>query len=181
VRRREELTTPRGTRGLFSVHYDPEAFGNFSEGIARFLGTGRYLVYQTAFIVGWVVWNVLAPVSWQFDPYGRGLVLLTLLLSLQASYAAPLILLAQNRQEDRDRRVSERDRRTGERTQANAEFLAREVVGIRLAMSDAVTASELEERLEPLVRAIERLADRFERLEQQAATPPPRSGPAGPR
>lgn len=184
MRRREDLTTPRGTRGLFSVHYDPEAFGNFSEGIARFLGTGRYLVYQSAVIALWVAWNVLAPDSWQFDPYTRGLVLLTLLLSLQASYAAPLILLAQNRQEDRERQTTERDRRTGERTQANAEFLAREVASIRLAISDGVTATELDEKLEPLVRAVDRLADRLERLEQLergGATPPPRDAPGGPR
>jgi len=173
VKRREDLSTPRGYRGLFSVHYDPEAFGNFSEGIARFLGTGRYLVFQTAVIAFWVAWNVIIPESWQFDPWGRGLVLLTLVLSLQASYAAPLILLAQNRQEDRDRQVNERDRRTGERTQANAEFLAREVAGIRLAISDAVTGTELDEKLEPLVRAIDRIADRLDQLEAAALRPPP--------
>ena len=178
MRRREDLTTPRGTRGLFSVHYDPEAFGNFSEAIARFLGTGRYLVWQTAVIAFWVVWNVLVPDSWQFDPYTRGLVLLTLVLSLQASYAAPLILLAQNRQEDRDGRVTERDRRTAQRTQDNAEFLAREVASIRLTLSDAVTGTEIDEKLEPLVRALDRLADRLERLEQSGPTPPPRT--AGP-
>jgi len=178
VRRREDLTTPRGTRGLFSVHYDPEAFGNFSEAIARFLGTGRYLVWQTCVIGFWVVWNVLAPDSWQFDPYTRGLVLLTLVLSLQASYAAPLILLAQNRQEDRDGRVNERDRRTAQRTQDNAEFLAREMASIRLALSDAVTGTEIDEKLEPLVGALDRLTDRLERLEQRGPTPrPPTAGP----
>jgi uncharacterized membrane protein len=181
VKRREDLTTPRGARRLFTVHYDPEAFGNFSEGIARFLGTGRYLVWQTAAIIFWIGWNTFAPDSLQFDPYTRGLVLLTLVLSLQASYAAPLILLAQNRQEDRERRVGERDRRTTERTQANAEFLAREVASIRLALSDAVTASELEEKLEPLVRALDRLADRHEQRGPSGATPPPSAGPAGPR
>ncbi len=179
MRRREDLGTPRGTRRLFSVHYDPEAFGNFSEAIARFLGTGRYLVFQTVVIGVWVAWNVVIPESWQFDPYGRGLVLLTLVLSLQASYAAPLILLAQNRQEDRDAQITARDRRTGERTQANAEFLAREVAGIRLAISDAVTGTELDEKLEPLVRAVERLADRLDELEAAALRPPP--APDAPR
>ena len=85
------------------MHYDPDAFGQFSESIARYLGTARFLVYQTGVIVAWVGLNLLPPADWQFDPWGRGLVLLTLVLSLQASYAAPLILLAQNRQEQRDR------------------------------------------------------------------------------
>ena len=91
--RRADLSTPRERRRL-GVHYDPDAFGQFSESIARYLGTARFLVYQTGVIVAWVGLNLLPPADWQFDPWGRGLVLLTLVLSLQASYAAPLILLA---------------------------------------------------------------------------------------
>ena len=102
-RSRRDLTTPHsGRRVQLGLFYDPDAFGRFSESIARFLGTARYLVYQTALVIGWIGWNIVAPDSLQFDPYDRGLVLLTLVLSLQASYAAPLILLAQNRQAERD-------------------------------------------------------------------------------
>ena len=116
MKRREDLTAPRQSRRI-GIHYDPEAFGKFSEGIARYLGTARYLVWQSGVIVLWVFWNYVLPTSWQFDPWHRGLVLLTLVLSLQASYAAPLILLAQNRQEDRDRIITENDRKVAERTQ----------------------------------------------------------------
>lgn len=107
---RVDLSAPRRQSRLrLGVHYDPEAFGRFSEGIARFIGTARFLVYQTGFIIAWIVWNQLAPARLQFDPYGRGLVLLTLVLSLQAAYAAPLILLAQTRQADRDKAHAEAD------------------------------------------------------------------------
>ena len=175
MKRREDLSTPRRGR-RFGVHYDPEAFGNFSEGIARFLGTGRYLVFQTVVIVAWIVWNSLAFIpDWaRFDPWGRGLVLLTLVLSLQASYAAPLILLAQNRQEARDRDTTTRDREAYARTQADTEFLAREVASIRLSMSDVATTSDLEEHLEKLAKAIDRLHDR---LDAYGVSPPPRDDP----
>lgn len=146
MKRREDLTTPRQRRRL-GVHYDPDAFGQFSESIARTLGTARFLVWQSGVIVVWIAWNLLTPESWQFDPWGRGLVLLTLVLSLQASYAAPLILLAQNRQEERDRGQSDMDRRVAERTQADTEFLAREIASVRLSLSDVVTTADLRETL----------------------------------
>ena len=175
MRRREDLSQPRGRRG-FGIHYDPEAFGRFSEAIARFLGTGRYLVFQTVVIILWIGWNTveLVPNSLQFDPYDRGLVLLTLVLSLQASYAAPLILLAQNRQEARDRSIQEEDRSVNARTQDDTEFLAREVASIRLALSDVVTTTDLEEHVERLGRAMERLGERLDAL-GGAATPGPAS------
>ena len=130
VKRREDLTTPRASRRL-GVHYDPDAFGRFSESIARFLGTARFLVFQTVIIVVWILLNVTCPTCCAFDPWDRGFVLLTLVLSLQAAYAAPLILLAQNRQEDRDRVQAETDRELAERTQADTEFLAREIASVR--------------------------------------------------
>ena len=105
--------------------YDPEAFGRFSERIARFIGTGRFLVYMTVFIVAWISWNVFAPEDLRFDPYP--FIFLTLALSLQASYAAPLILLAQNRQADRDRVTYDQDRAQNERSIADTEYLTREV------------------------------------------------------
>jgi uncharacterized membrane protein len=156
VRRREDLGTPRPTRNRpFEIHYDPEAFGRFSEAVARTLGTARYLVWQTAIIVVWIAFNA---VSWdgQFDEYP--FILLTLALSMQASYAAPLILLAQDRQADRDRAQSEADRNLNERTQAEAEFVAREIAGIRLALSDVVTSEDLQDAVRRLTTAVEALA-----------------------
>jgi uncharacterized membrane protein len=170
VKRRNELNEPR-QRSRLDLSYDPEAFGQFSEGIARFLGTARFLVLQTVVIVVWLGLNLLPPEKWQFDPWGRGLVLLTLVLSLQASYAAPLILLSQNRQERRDRVVAEADREMAERTQNDTEFLAREIAGVRLTLADVVTGEELDDRLEQLTKAVERLADQIETLS-------PAGGPA---
>jgi uncharacterized membrane protein len=158
VKRRSDLTQPRRRR-RFDVTYDRETFGQFAESIARFIGTARFLVYQTIFCIGWVAWNVLGPADWRFDQWQ--FVGLTLLLSLQAAYAAPLILLAQNRQERRDRAAAEQDRVVAERTQADTEFLAREIASIRLALADVVTASELRDELESLTDAIERLGTRL--------------------
>lgn len=151
MRRREDLSVPRG--GLrVGVHYDPDAFGRFSESIARFIGTARFLVVQTVVVIVWIIYNVVSPR--RFDPFP--FILLTLALSLQAAYAAPLILLAQNRQESRDREDSERDRALNARALADTEYLARELASIRLAVADVVTADDLE-------RAVARLAESFER------------------
>jgi uncharacterized membrane protein len=165
MKRREDLTTPRQRRRL-GVHYDPDAFGQFSESVARFIGTARFLVYQSVFCVAWVIWNTFGPVDVRFDEWQ--FIGLTLLLSLQAAYAAPLILLAQNRQEERDRVQTELDRRVAERTQVDTEFLARELAGLRLGLSDVASSSELEEHLERIARAVERLADRLGALEVQS-------------
>jgi uncharacterized membrane protein len=176
VKRRGGLATPR-QRSRFGVHYDTDAFGQFSESIARTLGTARFLVWQSGIIVVWVAFNLLAPRDWQFDAWDRGLVLLTLALSLQASYAAPLILLAQNRQEFRDRSQAEIDRRVAERTQADTEFLAREIASVRVALTDVVTTQdlrshidtdELSEVIERLTDVVERLTARVEALESSA-------------
>jgi uncharacterized membrane protein len=111
----------------------------------------------------WIGYNTLAPVGLQFDPWDRGLVLLTLVLSIQAAYAAPLILLAQSRQERRDREGSERDRRVAERTQTDTEFLAREIASVRLSLSDMVTGEDFDHRLTKLTDAVASLGDRVER------------------
>ncbi len=152
MKRRQDLSTPRHRRRL-GVHYDPDAFGQFSETIARFLGTGRYLVLQTVLVTAWISVNVLdiAP----FDDYP--FIFLTLILSLQASYAAPLILLAQNRQEDRDNEQLERDRQMAARTQADTEYLARELAGVRLALADVVTTEDLRDQLERINEALDKL------------------------
>ena len=154
------LGAPRQPARLqLQPHYDPEAFGRFSEGIARFLGTARFLVFQTAVVVLWIAWNVLfRDRETGFDPYP--FILLTLALSLQASYAAPLILLAQNRQAERDRQEAERDRRASGRTQADTEYLARELAAIRLALGEMPTRDYLDEELERLQQELARLRAR---------------------
>lgn len=168
MKRRTELTEPR-QRGRFDVSYDSEAFGVFSESIARYLGTARFLVWQTIVIVVWLGFNILPPDDYQFDPWDRGLVLLTLVLSLQASYAAPLILLAQNRQERRARVASDHDREVAERTRADTEFLAREIAGVRLALADVVTGEELRDQLEALTESIEQLGTRLDEIAPSTA------------
>ena len=184
VKRREDLTSPRANRRI-GVQYDSDAFGAFSESIARFLGTARFLVFQTILIVLWIAWNLFAPDKYQFDPWDRGLVLLTLVLSLQASYAAPLILLAQNRQEGRDRVQSELDRHVAERTQSDTEFLAREIAGVRLMLADVVTGEELKDQLADLRDALARLAGEPDggrtRPGDQAASEPDGVTPVGDR
>ncbi|MDT7572717.1 MAG: hypothetical protein QOE05_2891 [Actinomycetota bacterium] len=128
-------------------HYDPEAFGRVSERIARFLGTARFLVYLTVFVAVWLAWNAFVPESVQFDPRTKNFTLLTLLLSLQASYAAPLILLAQNRQADRDRVSQEEDRGQNARLQADVEYLTREVASLRQALGEVATRDFLRDQL----------------------------------
>ncbi|MGL4173542.1 MAG: DUF1003 domain-containing protein [Actinomycetota bacterium] len=152
--RSARLDQPRPARNplLNRPTVDPEAFGRWSERFARFLGTARFLVYMTGFIVIWLVWNVLAPPSWQFDPYT--FTFLTLLLSLQASYAAPLILLAQNRQVDRDRVISEQDRARDERGLADTEYLTREVAALRIALNDVATRDFVRSELRALLDEI---------------------------
>ena len=152
MKRRTDLTTPRQRRRV-GIHYDPDAFGSFSESIARFLGTGRYLVIQSIVVVTWVIVNIYKP--FQFDGYP--FIFLTLILSLQASYAAPLILLAQNRQEDRDNEQLERDRGLAARTQADTEYLARELAGVRLVLADLVTMEDLREQTDAITEALEKL------------------------
>ena len=162
MRRREDLSRPRRGRLSFGVHYDLEAFGDFSEAIARFLGTARFLVFQTVLVFVWILLNAaFDEIRWDEYPF----ILLTLALSLQAAYAAPLILLAQNRQADRDRSSSERDREVTTRTQADTEFLARELASVKLSLSDVVTLSDLRETTDRLTDALERIETRLRDLE----------------
>jgi uncharacterized membrane protein len=143
------LDQPRGPGGLRRPNVDPELIGKASERIARFLGTGRFLLV-------WAIWNTVGPENLRFDPYP--FIFLTLLLSIQASYAAPLILLAQNRQDDRDRVNLEQDRDVNARSRADMEFLAREVASLRIAVGEVATRdflrSELRELAEELARPL---------------------------
>jgi uncharacterized membrane protein len=147
---RNDLSVPRGTpvRGTL---YDADAFGRFSEALARFLGTGKYLFGQTLFVIFWIILNTIGIVR-HWDPYP--FILLNLAFSTQAAYAAPLILLAQNRQDERDRATTERDRAVAARTQADTEYLARELAAVRLALNDVVTNQDLAEHLERLAKLI---------------------------
>jgi uncharacterized membrane protein len=165
--RHEDLSRPRRRRRGLGIHYDPEAFGEFSEAIARNLGTARFLVIQTVIVGVWILINV-AVVSLRWDPYP--FILLNLAFSTQAAYAAPLILLAQNRQEERDRAQAETDRDVAERTQADAEFLAREIASVRLALGDMVTMEELADHLD-------KLQDAVGQLSQQLGAESPAVGP----
>jgi uncharacterized membrane protein len=133
------------------ARYDADAFGRFAEGMARFLGTGRFIVGQTVIVVAWIILNTVAAIK-HWDPYP--FILLNLAFSTQAAYAAPLILLAQNRQDDRDRANIDRDREVAARTQADTEFLARELAAVRLALADVVTAQDLEDSLSNLAKLI---------------------------
>lgn len=146
VSARQRLDTPRSS-SRFSFNVDPEAAGRLSESFARFLGTGRYLAIQTFFVIVWIALN-LAAVSWRWDPYP--FILLNLAFSTQAAYAAPLILLAQNRQENRDRVALEEDRRRAEQTKADTEFLARELAALRLAVGEVATRDYLRRELDEL-------------------------------
>jgi uncharacterized membrane protein len=144
---RARLYTPRTSR-VAAPRVDPEAVGQFTESIARFFGTGSYLLIQTIVVIAWIVLNVTA-VSLRWDPYP--FILLNLAFSTQAAYAAPLILLAQNRQENRDRVALEEDRRRAEETKADTEYLARELAALRLAIGDvAKTRDYLRRELEDL-------------------------------
>ncbi|GAA3943338.1 hypothetical protein GCM10023085_26440 [Actinomadura viridis] len=149
------LDQPRELRRtlLPRPHYDPESFGRLSERIARFLGTARFLVYMTVFVTVWIGWNALAPSWLRFDPYP--FIFLTLMLSLQASYAAPLILLAQNRQGDRDRVQYEQDRSRDDRSIADTEYLTREIAGLRMAVSEVATRDFVRSEIQQLLKDID--------------------------
>lgn len=146
-----DLSAPRG-RGRPGVHYDPDRFGRFSEAIATFLGTATYLVGQTIVVIVWIVMNVTA-VRLRWDPYP--FILLNLLFSTQASYAAPLILLAQNRQAERDRAALEHDREVTARTLADTEYLSRELAAIRLALTELGESRDVADRLEAIEQRLD--------------------------
>jgi uncharacterized membrane protein len=133
-----------------------DRFGRFTEWIARGMGTPWFVLGLTIFVAAWMLWNTLAPNAWRFDSAALGFIALTLVLSLQASYAAPLILLAQNRQDDRDRVQIEQDRQRAERNLADTEYLAREVVALRLAVKDMATKDFIRAELRALLEDLEK-------------------------
>ncbi len=159
--RQPSLDAPRGRSGMLqrSPQQSSDRFGRFSEAFARAMGTSGFLLGMTIFVLVWLSWNIWAPPQLQFDPAETNFTLLTLILSLQASYAAPLILLAQNRQDDRDRVQIEQDRQRAERNLADTEYLAREVVALRMAVTDVtdqvVTREVLRSELRALLEKLE--------------------------
>lgn len=167
---RQRLETP-AAGGRFRVAWDPEALARGSERIARFLGTGRYLALQTVVVIVWILLNVFV-VALRWDPYP--FILLNLAFSTQAAYAAPLILLAQNRQDNRDRVSLEEDRMRAAQTKADTEFLARELAALRLAVGEVATRDYLR-------RELDELREVLDRVEAAAGTDanPPRSGKPG--
>jgi uncharacterized membrane protein len=152
--RRDDLDKPRGTAG--GPSYDPDAFGRFAERLARHLGTGRYLAFQTVLVIIWIALN-LSAAALRWDPYP--FILLNLAFSTQAAYAAPLILLAQNRQADRDRAEIERDRETNARQLADTEFLAREIASLRIALERKSDREDLGDAVRQISLAVDRLSE----------------------
>ncbi|GAA1751675.1 DUF1003 domain-containing protein [Aeromicrobium alkaliterrae] len=153
--RQSRLDQPRDRRRGWRprTDFDTERFGRFAESFARFMGTATFLAGMTVFIIVWLVWNVVGPEKAQWDPYP--FIFLTLILSLQASYAAPLILLAQNRQEARDRVQQQQDRDADAQSHADMEFLAREVASLRLGLGEVATRDFLRSELRGLVEALD--------------------------
>jgi uncharacterized membrane protein len=156
--RRTRLDTPQDLRRplVRRPTYDSDVFGIFAEQFARFMGTARFLIYMTLFVAVWIGWNILAPAEWRWDDYP--FIFLTLMLSLQASYAAPLILLAQNRQESRDKVIAEQDRQANARAHADMEFLAREVASLRMSVGEVTTRDFLRSELRGLLQDLDERA-----------------------
>lgn len=155
---RARLDAPRDLRRkvMRAPNIAPDFFGKFSEDFARYMGTASFLLWMTLFVIVYIVWNTLLPKGDQFDPYS--FTFLTLVLSLQASYAAPLILLAQNRQEARDRVVAEQDRRVNAQAQADMEFLSREIASLRMALREVATRDFVRSELRGLLEDLDERA-----------------------
>jgi uncharacterized membrane protein len=163
--RRDRLDQPIEPGRVRLPRFDPEAFGRWSESIARYMGTAKFIVYMTMVIAAWFAWNTLAPRDLRFDPYT--FTFLTLILSLQASYAAPLILLAQNRQTDRDRLAMEEDRRRAAMQKADTEYLAREIASLRIAVGEVATRDFVRSELARLADELDEAAHRRQKLERK--------------
>lgn len=159
----DRLDSPKGLRTNFTLFQSQDRFGRFTEGIARGMGTPWFLLGLTLFCAVWLVFNTMAPEPWRFDSAAIGFTALTLILSLQASYAAPLILLAQNRQDDRDRVQIEQDRQRAERNLNDTEYLAREVVALRLAVKDLASKDFIRAELRALLEDLDREKDAGEK------------------
>ncbi|KIE52583.1 MAG: hypothetical protein MB53_00505 [marine actinobacterium MedAcidi-G2A] len=124
-----------------SSNYDRDTVGRWSESVARFMGGGKFLIIQTLIVIAWITLNAIAGSKGLWDEYP--FILLNLLFSIEAAYAAPLILLAQHRQDARDRALAERDREANARILSDSEFLTREIAAIRVRMDDMASGTEI--------------------------------------
>ena len=158
----DRLDQPRPPRGFRLPRLDTEAFGSFAEKFARFMGTPNFLAYMTIFVIVWILLNLVGLFGLRWDPYP--FILLNLFFSTQASYAAPLILLAQNRQADRDRVSIEEDRRRATAQKADTEFLAREIAGLRMALGEVATREFVRSELAKIVEELDAAAERRQRI-----------------
>jgi uncharacterized membrane protein len=165
--------------------YDPERFGRLSERVARYIGSWSFIAWMTVVVITWVLWNTVLPADLRPDPFP--FIFLTLLLSLQASYAAPLILLAQNRQSDRDRVQYQEDRQRTERLLADNDYLAREIAALRIALGEVATRDyvrgEMRDLVEELSQRIDAIGGNAGRTDEAGSSPKAgpgtKGGPAG--
>lgn len=154
------LSTPQAARRkLKGYRPNPDAFGQMTESFARFMGTPQFLLWMTLFCGIWLAWNTLAPESMQFDPRSLNFTLLTLILSLQASYAAPLLLLAQNRQDDRDRVVASQDRQRDQQNLEETQYLTREIASLRIAMREVATRDYVRSELRSILEELQEIQE----------------------
>lgn len=163
-----QLSTPAERRAkLLSYSPNPDAFGRMTEGFARYMGTPQFLLWMTVFCGLWLGWNTLAPEEWQFDPRSLNFTLLTLMLSLQASYAAPLLLLAQNRQDDRDRVVASEDRKRDQQNLEETQYLTREIASLRIALREVATRDFVRSELRDILEELQSIQVEQERQSRQ--------------
>lgn len=168
----DRLDTPTERKfKFFRRRSSGDGFGQFAETTARFMGSPKFILYMTIFVVSWIAANVLlykVSEKYAWDPYP--FILLNLAFSTQASYSAPLILLAQNRQDDRDRVQAEQDRQRAERNLADTEYLTREIAGLRIALQDVATRDFVRSELRDMLNDLrEELEERDERIAQLSA------------
>lgn len=162
----ERLSQPQVARRKFALSSNPDSFGRATESIARFMGTPTFLLYMTVFCGLWLGWNTLAPEDMQFDPRSLNFTLLTLMLSLQASYAAPLLLLAQNRQDDRDRVIASQDRKRDQENLEETQYLTREIAALRIALREVATRDYVRSELRDIMEELQKIQDKQNQLDQ---------------
>ena len=162
-----QLSTPGTRKPKLFASPNPDAFGRMTEGFARYMGTPQFLMWMTIFCGVWLAWNSLAPEEMQFDPRSLNFTLLTLMLSLQASYAAPLLLLAQNRQDDRDRVVASEDRKRDQQNLEETQYLTREIASLRIALREVATRDFVRSELRDILEELQNIAQEQERHAEQ--------------
>ena len=167
-RAESQLSTPAERKvRRFTYSPNPDAFGRMTEGFARYMGTPQFLLWMTVFCGVWLGWNTLAPEELQFDPRSLNFTLLTLMLSLQASYAAPLLLLAQNRQDDRDRVVASEDRKRDQQNLEETQYLTREIASLRIALREVATRDFVRSELRDILEELKSIQEEQERQAEQ--------------